>query len=100
MFRLLTLYAVVLFLDKSRIAIPLSKLLALVSILFLIVCGCLDVYEKLSLIVGTRSACFLLLLFVVLLSLVVFLRGFGPGLWQFIERSWSLLSFLIEHWWS
>ena len=100
MFRLLTLYAVVLFLDKSRIAIPLSKLLVLVSILFLIVCGCLDVYEKLSLIVGTRSACFLLLLFVVLLGLVVVLRGFGPGLWQFIEKSWSLLSFLIEHWWS
>ena len=99
MFRLLILYAVVFFLDKTRIAVPLSKLLALIAILFLIFSGFLHVYEKLSLIVGTRPACFLLLLFVVLLGLVVVLRGFGPGLWEFIEQAWSLLSFLIEHWW-
>ena len=86
--RLLTLYAVIFFLDKSRVGIPLSKLLVLVSILFLIVCGCLHVYEKLSLIIGTRSACFLLLLLVVAACSVVFLGGFGTGLLQFMEKMW------------
>jgi hypothetical protein len=95
----MVLYAVVFFLDKSRIAVPLSKLLALASILFLIFCGCLDIYEKLSVAVGTRIACFLLSLLVVLTGLVVILRGFGPGLWEFTKKSWSFLSFLIEHWW-
>ena len=86
--RLLTLCVVIFFLDKGRVAIPLSKLLVLVSILFLIVCGCLHVYEKLSLIVGTRSACFLLLLLVVVACSVVFLGGFGTGLLQFMEKTW------------
>ena len=87
-------------LTHVRILILLSQLLALIGILFFLFYRFYSVYEELSFIIGRRPACVLLSLIVLGAVLFVILRGYGPGLWQFIEKSWSVLCFLIDSWWS
>ena len=96
----LVVVAVEIDLTYVRILMLFSQLLVLVGILFFFFYRCYSVYEELSFIIGRYSACVLLLSIVLRISLFVILRGFGPRLLQFIVKSWSMLCFLIDSWWT